>query len=133
MELRNLIGLNIQNYRRLLRISQEELALRAGIDRSYMGRIELAKTSVSSDKLAPIARVLGVEPPDLLRRMPGKVSDSEERRMTAEPLGRINAMNSGEEIGLVYLWNNGATQIVLFNAQSDIEEDDVPADMPSGS
>jgi len=133
MELRNLIGLNIQSYRRLIRISQEELALRAGIDRSYMGRIELAKTSVSSDKLAPIARILGVEPPDLLRRMPGKMSDSEERRMKAEPLGRINAMNSDEEIGLVYLWNNGATQIVLHNARSDIEEDDEPADIPSGS
>lgn len=132
MELRNLIGRNIQNYRRLIRISQEDLALQAGIDRSYMGRIELAKTSVSSDKLAPIARILGVEPPDLLRKMPDNMSDTEERRMQAEPLGRIRAMDSEEEIGLLYQWNNGATQIVLHNDLPDLEEDYESADMPSG-
>ena len=105
--------------------------MRAGIDRSYMGRIELAKTSVSSDKLALIARILDVEPMDLLRRMPDNMSDSEERRMQAEPLGRISAMDSDEEIGLVYLWNNGATQTVLHNALPAPEEDDEPTDRPS--
>jgi len=127
MELRNHIGLNVQNYRRLIRISQEDLALLAGIDRSYMGRIELAKTSVSSDKIALIASVLGLEPMDLLRRIPTDMSDPEAARLKAEPFGRINCINSNEEIGLVYRWNNGATQVAWHNDRPALRDDEEPA------
>ncbi|WP_107496477.1 helix-turn-helix transcriptional regulator, partial [Thalassobius sp. I31.1] len=51
MNLRVRVGLNIQNTRYSRKLSQEALALSAGIDRSYISEIELAKSSVSLDIL----------------------------------------------------------------------------------
>ena len=47
-------------------MSQEALALSAGIDRSYISEIELAKSSVSLDILERLARALSVDPQTLL-------------------------------------------------------------------
>lgn len=66
MKLRVRVGLNIQNTRYSKKLSQEALALSAGIDRSYISQIELAKTSVSLDILERLARALNVDPLTLL-------------------------------------------------------------------
>jgi transcriptional regulator with XRE-family HTH domain len=47
-------------------LSQEELSLSAGIDRSYVSKIELARFSVSLDILEQLARALEVDPSELL-------------------------------------------------------------------
>lgn len=51
-------------------LSQEELALRAGISRSYMYEIERAGFSASLDKVEKIAKVLAVDPWELLAKPP---------------------------------------------------------------
>lgn len=66
MILRERIGLNIQNLRHSRNLSQEELALMANVDRSYISKIELARNSASADKLEQIAHALGVDPQELL-------------------------------------------------------------------
>lgn len=68
MELRERVGLNIQNLRRSMGLSQEQLALAASIDRSYVSEIELAKSSVSVDILEQISRALEVDPQELLKK-----------------------------------------------------------------
>lgn len=59
-ELAQSIGSQIRNARKQKNISQEQLALLTGIDRSYLGRIERGEVSVTVEKLAQIAYVLNV-------------------------------------------------------------------------
>lgn len=66
MRLREEVGLNIRNLRNSKGMSQEQLALAADVDRSYISEIELAKNSVSIDILEQIALGLDVAPKELL-------------------------------------------------------------------
>ena len=63
---RQIIGNNIRNKRKILNIKQDELALLAEIDRSYMGRIERGEVNLTVDKLFQIALILKCEAAELL-------------------------------------------------------------------
>ena len=67
MKLREQVGLNIRNLRSSKGMSQEELALAADMDRSYVSEIELARFSASVDLLEKIARALDVAPKELFK------------------------------------------------------------------
>ena len=60
------IGKNIRHYRNALNISQEKLAEKAGLHRTYIGAVERGKKNISANNIAKIAKVLGVEPYVLL-------------------------------------------------------------------
>ena len=66
MKLRDRVALNIQELRRERGLSQEELALRADVNRGYMGKLENAKYAASLDMLEKIASALNVDPSALL-------------------------------------------------------------------
>lgn len=66
MKLRDRVALNIQDLRRERGLSQEELALRADVNRGYMGKLENAKYAASLDMLEKIASALDVDPSALL-------------------------------------------------------------------
>ena len=36
-------------------------------------------------------------------------------RKAADPIGRIICFETGEEIGLLYQWDNGDTQVALYS------------------
>jgi transcriptional regulator with XRE-family HTH domain len=59
---------NVRRQRKLLRLSQEELALRAGVDRTYVSQIERKVSNPSLLILSRIANVLGVEVACLLNQ-----------------------------------------------------------------
>lgn len=65
MKLREQVGLNIRNLRNSKGFSQEQLALAADLDRSYISEIELAKNSASIDVLERIADALDIAPKEL--------------------------------------------------------------------
>ena len=65
MKLRDRVGLNVRNLRNSKGLSQEQLALAAEVDRSYISEIELAKNSASIDVLERIANALDVDPKEL--------------------------------------------------------------------
>ena len=65
MKLRDRVGLNVRNLRNSKGLSQEQLALAAEVDRSYISEIELAKNSASIDVLERIADALHVDPKEL--------------------------------------------------------------------
>ena len=68
MKLRERVGLNIRNERNFRGLSQEQLALAADLDRSYISEIELAKFSASLDVLERIATALNIDPQELLNK-----------------------------------------------------------------
>ena len=68
MEIREVFAQNLRKHRRAAGLSQEELAHRAGIDRTYVSLLERRVYSVTIDVLEKLADSLGVEPQVLLKR-----------------------------------------------------------------
>jgi len=62
-------GQNVRKARKKQNISQERLALIAGIDRSYMSRVERGIVSITLQKAYVIAQALECEVQDLLPTM----------------------------------------------------------------
>ena len=62
------LGLNIRTRRKELQISQEELARRCNIDRSYMGQIERGTANPSLAVIDAVAFALAVSASELLRK-----------------------------------------------------------------
>lgn len=63
---RQLFARNLRRYRRIREISQESLALQAGLSRSYVSGIEREERNVSIDNMGLLANALGVALNDLL-------------------------------------------------------------------
>ena len=69
MEIREILASNMKRLRAQASLSQEDLADRAGIDRTYVSALERRVYAASIDLLAKLAAACGVEPADLLRRI----------------------------------------------------------------
>ena len=63
---RTIFARNIRRYRRWKEISQEALALDAGLSRTYIGEIERGERAVSIDIMGQIASALQVALRDLV-------------------------------------------------------------------
>ena len=91
MDARAIIGWNLRRLRVAHSLSQERLALAAGIDRAYVGRVERGSENVTITTLEAMATALGVPVADLLahpepgaaRPMPLRAG----RRPKGEPKG----------------------------------------------
>lgn len=70
MALRDTLAGNLKRLRQIAGLSQEELAMRADIDRTYMSSLERCKNAASVDVLERLARELNVDPVELLRALP---------------------------------------------------------------
>jgi len=62
------LALNLRKFRQARGLSQEELADRAKIDRTYISAIERSVYAATIDVVGRLARGLGVEAADLLKR-----------------------------------------------------------------
>lgn len=63
----NIFGENVRKYRRLLNLSQEDLADRAELHRTYIGMIERAEKNITLVNIEKIANALKVKIEDLLK------------------------------------------------------------------
>jgi transcriptional regulator with XRE-family HTH domain len=68
MEIREVFALNLRRRRQEAGLSQEELAHRAGIDRTYISALERCVYAASIDVVDRLAKELKVEAADLLSR-----------------------------------------------------------------
>tara|TARA_R110001606_G_scaffold59095_1_gene140749 strand:+ start:238 stop:462 length:225 start_codon:yes stop_codon:yes gene_type:complete len=68
MDIREVFAINLKRTRRAKGVSQEELAHRADIDRTYVSLLERRMYSATIDVVAKLAEALGVEPDTLLKR-----------------------------------------------------------------
>jgi transcriptional regulator with XRE-family HTH domain len=74
------LALNLKRLRRTRGFSQEELAHRAKIDRTYISALERSVYAAGIDVVDRLARVLGVEAADLLIRPTGDHSERKKAR-----------------------------------------------------
>jgi len=68
MDLRQLFATNLRRLRHQRKLSQEQLAHDAGVDRAYMSRVERAVTYVGLEIIGKLADVLEVDPVEFFRR-----------------------------------------------------------------
>jgi transcriptional regulator with XRE-family HTH domain len=68
-----ILARNVKRARNRLGISQDELAHRSGLHRTYIGGIERAERNISLKSLEKIAAALGLTPAELLN--PGSRAD----------------------------------------------------------
>jgi transcriptional regulator with XRE-family HTH domain len=64
--LRRIFGDNVRARRKALGLSQEELADRAQVNRTFIGHVERAETNVSIDNIARISAALEIAASKLL-------------------------------------------------------------------
>ncbi len=67
MEIREIFAANLRKRRQAAGLSQEELAHRAEIDRTYISALERCVYAASIDVVDRLAKELNVEASDLLR------------------------------------------------------------------
>lgn len=85
MGLEEVFGEVLRDARKQRGLSQEALALEAGVERNYVSLIELGRNSPSMRILFKLCRVLDVQPSVLLARVEDQVR-SGHRKRTAKKL-----------------------------------------------
>jgi transcriptional regulator with XRE-family HTH domain len=68
MDLVQLLGENVRRQRKAKGLSQEELALDAGMKRSYLSDLERGTRNPSVRAVERLAKALDLEPSELLKR-----------------------------------------------------------------
>lgn len=68
MDLVQLLGQNVRAHRKARGMSQEQLALDAGMKRAYLSDLERGTRNPSIRALERLALALGVEPAELVRK-----------------------------------------------------------------
>ncbi|MEI6441762.1 MAG: helix-turn-helix transcriptional regulator [Nostocales cyanobacterium ELA583] len=63
---RKKLGSNIKQLRTKLELSQEQLAEKADLHRTYVGAVERGERNISLDNILAIARALGISASELL-------------------------------------------------------------------
>lgn len=70
MSIREVLARNLRRYRAERGLSQEELAHRADVDRTYVSSLERMQYGASVDVVESLAKVLEVAPHELLTPAP---------------------------------------------------------------
>ncbi len=65
-ELQQVVGINVRAYRRERAMSQEALAEKLGVHRTYMGGVERGQRNLTLRSLERMAATLGIDPRELL-------------------------------------------------------------------
>jgi transcriptional regulator with XRE-family HTH domain len=74
MGIREIFATNLRSARKAAGLSQEELALRAGVDRTYVSSLERCVYAAGLDVVDKLAKEIGVEAYELLRKPEGRAA-----------------------------------------------------------
>lgn len=74
MDLRQVFATNLRRLRNAKKLSQEDLAYKAKINRSYMSKLETGATFVGLEIIGKLAKVLRVEPAEFLKLPPKRTA-----------------------------------------------------------
>ncbi len=70
--IKTILAENIRDYRRSKKLSQEQLADKCGLHRTYVGSVERGERNVTLSTLEVLAKALGVSVPELLSKKEGE-------------------------------------------------------------
>jgi transcriptional regulator with XRE-family HTH domain len=73
MDYRHVFATNLRRFRTEKGYSQEALAYEAGVNRTYMSKLEKGGSFVGLELMVKLAKVLEVEPADFLKVPPRKL------------------------------------------------------------
>lgn len=73
--LNDLVAVNLRDLRQRAGLSQEELAARCGVHRTYIGSVERGERNITLDTLQKIAKALETDPLRLLMAEERRTSD----------------------------------------------------------
>jgi transcriptional regulator with XRE-family HTH domain len=66
LELRKILASNLREYRKINDLSQEELAAKCNLHRTYIGSVERYERNVTLGTLCALSKALNIEVPSLL-------------------------------------------------------------------
>lgn len=69
---RSELGARVRRFRARVGISQEELAARCALHRTYVGSVERGERNVSLENILKLAAALSVDPSRLVRGLKGR-------------------------------------------------------------
>ena len=78
------LATEIKALRAVLGISQEELAHRAGLNRTFVGKLEVAQTQPSITVLFQLAEALGLETVELVANITKRIKKERSLRSTSK-------------------------------------------------
>ena len=70
-EIRDILADNIREYRKINNLSQEDLADKCDLHRTYVGSVERGERNVTLSTLEIFAKIMGITVPDLLSKKGG--------------------------------------------------------------
>lgn len=82
MQLEESFGEVLRAERKKRGLSQEALALEAGVERNYVSLIELGHNSLTIGVLFKLCSVLNVQPSELLSRVEEQIRDGQKKKQT---------------------------------------------------
>lgn len=94
MEIREIFAINLRARRLACGLSQEELAHRADLDRTYISSLERQVYAAGIDVVDRIAKVLGVEAADLLKAPVRRTSKAKAVRPKARVANAVRKKRS---------------------------------------
>jgi transcriptional regulator with XRE-family HTH domain len=75
-----IVAMNVRAMRRAAKMSQEELAHEAGVDRTYVSQVERCLRNLTISVLAQLAKALKTSPDKLLVASAGSQTKTERKR-----------------------------------------------------
>ena len=100
MAITDLFAAALKHYRELSELSQEELAAKAGLDRTYVSQLERGLKSPTLNSLEKIAACLGVAPQRFLRKIRGVGGPRVPRDYFVRDIKEIEISRRGGDIGV---------------------------------
>jgi len=89
MDIRRVVGKNVQRYRIEAELSQKEFAAGMGVEQGYVGRLEAGERNPTIVTIWHVAEALGVRPAALFRARVQSSKATAKRQKSRKPIIQI--------------------------------------------